>query len=148
MLAKRLGETRKIKFLAVVDDVKATSDEQFYWASKNHQMVGGTPVKLDTMLTKRKLCVQAVTLVIINRAEHILEKNFHKVKSILSYLPPSRQILVLSSTHTEQLDKIAGLFMKSPQLFKLDVPETDSSVMQVSCWRFRFSSLISPFSLM
>jgi len=133
MLAKRLGETSNIKFMAVVeDDDKAASDDQFYRASKNHQMVGGTPKKLDMMLTRRKLCVQAVSLVIINRAEHILEHYFHRVKSILSYLPPSRQILILSSKHTEQLDKIAGLFMKSPQLFKLNVPETDSSVMQDS----------------
>ncbi len=79
-------------------------------------IVVGTPGRVDDHLRKGTLKLDAVTTLVLDEADRMLEMGFQKeLDAIVEATPASRQTLLFSATFQDEIQKVAGRIMRKPQ---------------------------------
>jgi ATP-independent RNA helicase DbpA len=78
-------------------------------------IVVGTPGRLEDHLRKKSLDLGAVTTVVLDEADRMLEMGFQEsVEAIVRQTPESRQTLLFSATYPAEIQAIAKRVMRQP----------------------------------
>jgi ATP-dependent RNA helicase DeaD len=101
-------------------------------------IVIGTPGRTIDHINRGTLKLDNVRVVVLDEADEMLNMGFMEdVEKILDQVPPERQTLLFSATMPPPILKLAGRYMKDPELVKvvhkeLTVPMVDQVYSEVS----------------
>lgn len=92
-----------------------SSREQSEALENGVHIVVGTPGRVLDMMERERLYSEAVATVVLDEADKMLEMGFEdEVQGILNNLPSSRQTVLFSATFEEQIQNLAGRYLKEP----------------------------------
>ncbi|MDA8234336.1 MAG: DEAD/DEAH box helicase [Clostridia bacterium] len=107
-------------------------------ALKNRpQIIVGTPGRLMDHMRRRTIRLQQVEMVILDEADEMLNMGFiEDIKTILEEIPKESQILLFSATMPKQIEDLARVFLKNPELVRIQakemtVPNTEQSFIEI-----------------
>jgi superfamily II DNA/RNA helicase len=79
-----------------------------------------TPGRLLDHVGQRNVNLSQVQILVLDEADRMLDMGFMPdLQRILTLLPPVRQSLMFSATFSEEIKKLAGSFLKMPQLIEV-----------------------------
>jgi ATP-dependent RNA helicase DeaD len=115
---ERLGEHGGVRALAIYGGDSMT--RQIDGLKRGAQVVVGTPGRLLDLLRQGVLRLEAVTTLVLDEADQMLDMGFEKeVKQILERVPKSRQTLLFSATIPSEIEAIASRYLKEPERMML-----------------------------
>ncbi|HZN04368.1 MAG TPA: DEAD/DEAH box helicase, partial [Candidatus Polarisedimenticolia bacterium] len=115
---ERLGEHGGVRALAIYGGDSMT--RQIEGLKRGAQVVVGTPGRLLDLLRQGVLRLEAVTTLVLDEADQMLDMGFEKeVKQILDRVPKSRQTLLFSATIPSEIEAIASRYLKEPERMML-----------------------------
>ncbi len=86
------------------------------------QVVVGTPGRVMDLLQRGAMDLSKLRVVVLDEADRMLDIGFRKdIEKILRSCNPNRQILLLSATMPESVERLARQFMKDPE--EIDMSE-------------------------
>ncbi len=113
----------RIKSLAVFGGVSINPQMQ---AIRNVDILVATPGRLIELAKKKATKLGAVTALVLDEADKMLNLGFkEEVDKIISLLPKKRQNLLFSATLSDDIDNINQLILDSPTVIKI-ASEQDS----------------------
>ncbi|KAL7070903.1 hypothetical protein ACQ4LE_009661 [Meloidogyne hapla] len=78
-------------------------------------VVTGTPGRVFDMIRRRSLRTRSIKILVLDEADELLTKEFEEqIYDIYRYLPPSAQVVLVSSKLPSDVDKITDLIMTDP----------------------------------
>lgn len=94
-------------------------------------IIVGTPGRIEDHLTKGRLNLDHVNMLVLDEADRMLEMGFQSALDlIVDYCPSERQTLLFSATFPEQISSIANNIMQQPVHIEVaSVPE-ESNISQ------------------
>jgi ATP-dependent RNA helicase DeaD len=115
---ERLGEHGGVRALAIYGGDSMT--RQIEGLKRGAQVVVGTPGRLLDLLRQGVLRLEAVTTLVLDEADQMLDMGFEKeVKQILDRVPKARQTLLFSATIPSEIEAIASRYLKEPERMML-----------------------------
>ncbi len=112
-------------------------DRQLHGLKRGAQIVIGTPGRLIDHLERGSLKLDAVTQVILDEADEMLDMGFQEdLEKILEGVPEERQTVLFSATMQPGIRRLAQKFLKDPVTIKttpesLAVPSIEQAYMEV-----------------
>ena len=115
---ERLGEPGGVRALAIYGGDSMT--RQIEGLKRGAQVVVGTPGRLLDLLRQGVLRLEAVTTLVLDEADQMLDMGFEKeVRQILERVPKTRQTLLFSATIPSEIEAIASRYLKDPERMML-----------------------------
>ncbi len=75
----------------------------------------GTPGRVLDLLTRKKLVLRHLRMVVLDEADRMLDMGFQEdMEAILGATPPTRQTAFFSATFPESIETMSGAFQKNP----------------------------------
>lgn len=94
-------------------------------------IVVGTPGRVEKLLKIRRLPVDALTSLVLDEADRMLDMGFEEsIDAIIKRLPKQRQTLLFSATYPNKIRRIADRIMQDPEMVKVDATHDDVSIGQ------------------
>jgi ATP-dependent RNA helicase DeaD len=112
-------------------------ERQFRALKAGAQIVVGTPGRLIDHLDRGTLSLDAVTLVVLDEADQMLDMGFRDdIEAILSDTPRTRQTVLFSATMPKPILEITGRFQKNPEFVRVEhreltVPQVEQLYLEV-----------------
>jgi ATP-dependent RNA helicase DeaD len=79
-------------------------------------VIVATPGRLIDLINRKTVSLQSVRNVVLDEADEMLNMGFSEsIDEILSFVPPSRNMLLFSATMPEGIARIAKKYMRSPK---------------------------------
>jgi ATP-dependent RNA helicase DbpA len=103
-------------------------------ASLDHgaHCIVGTPGRLEDHLQRRTLNLKAVSTLILDEADRMLEMGFSEsIAGIVKKTPSSRQTLFFSATYPENIQTISRLYQKNSVNIKIDTKHKNFDIEQL-----------------
>ena len=96
------------------------------------EVVVGTPGRVLDHLNRRNLKLDKVKILVLDEADRMLDMGFiEDVKKIIGYCPLERQTLLFSATINQDINYLAGRYMKDPEFIETDSYVDPSKLKQV-----------------
>lgn len=88
---------------------------------KKPTIVVGTPGRLNELSRSRRLKLFDIQHIVLDEGDVLLSRD-HRVmiKNMISGSNPNRQVIVVSATITDEIERVAAQFMEDPQHIRLD----------------------------
>ncbi|MEO8000757.1 MAG: ATP-dependent RNA helicase DbpA [Arenimonas sp.] len=102
-------------------------------ASLTHEphIVVGTPGRIQELIDKEALKLDALQSVILDEADRMMDMGFlDAVKAILKKTPTTRSTWLFSATYPEEIRAISKQFQKNPTEITVETQHTDSVIHQ------------------
>lgn len=104
-----------VHILALVGGLPLRTDERVI-AERTPDVVVGTPGRVAALATSAVLSLEAVTVLVLDEADRLLEPSFHEdVRRICDIVPNGRQTMAFSATFPPWLRRTLQHIMQSPQ---------------------------------
>ncbi|GAB3287773.1 ATP-dependent RNA helicase DbpA [Parahaliea aestuarii] len=95
-------------------------------------IIVGTPGRIEEHLVKGTLQFDALTTLVLDEADRMLDMGFQpSLDAILEYLPSERQTLLFSATFPSGIEAIAQRVMQAPERVQMESTHDSSSIAQV-----------------
>lgn len=121
--------TGKLKILAVYGG--ASIDNQIRGLKKGVHIIVATPGRLIDLIGRRAAKLSAVTTVILDEADEMLNMGFlDSINEILEEVPEGRRTLLFSATMSAEINSIARKYMNKP--VEITIGTKNSSAENVS----------------
>ena len=96
------------------------------------EVVVGTPGRILDHLDRRNLNLNKVKILVLDEADRMLDMGFiEDVKKIIGYCPIERQTLLFSATINQDINYLAGKYMKNPEFIETASYVDPSKLKQV-----------------
>lgn len=102
-------------------------------ASLEHgaHIVVGTPGRILDHLQREYLTLEGLSTLVLDEADRMLDMGFFDdIATVAKQCPKERQTLLFSATYPEGIEKLARLFLRDPQLVKVEAPAAESTIEQ------------------
>jgi len=112
-------------------------DRQLRALHSGVHIVIGTPGRVMDHLRRRTLSLDAVSTVVLDEADQMLDMGFRDdIELILKKIPQKRQTLLFSATLPQPIIEISKRFMNKPEFVRVEyaeltVPQTEQSYIEV-----------------
>ncbi|WP_070000111.1 DEAD/DEAH box helicase [Cellulosilyticum sp. I15G10I2] len=94
-------------------------DRQIKKLKEKPHIIVGTPGRIMDLIKKKKITHQTIQTVIIDEADHLLERNeAATIKAILHSIPKEKQLCIFSATINKKTVDVIAPFMKDPITLK------------------------------
>lgn len=88
-------------------------------------VVVATPGRLLDLVDKNALSLRAVSTLVLDEADRLLEVGFaEELEGILALVPPERQTLLFSATYTPEVSSLASSLLRDP--VRIDVADVEA----------------------
>jgi len=125
----------------------APMDRQIRALRKGSHIVVGTPGRLLDHLRRGTFKTDSVRLAVLDEADRMLDMGFQEdMEGILSSLPPERQTLFFSATMNREVERLIGVFGKTPRKISVQKKELTVSSIDQSYYEVRHSSKVEVLS--
>lgn len=106
----------------------ANTKRQIERLKKKPTIVVGTPGRLNELSRSRRLKLFDIRHIVLDEGDVLLSRD-HRVmiKNMINGLNPERQIIVVSATITDEIERVAAEFMKDPQHIRLEKAQLPDS---------------------
>ncbi|MFZ4473326.1 MAG: DEAD/DEAH box helicase, partial [Limnohabitans sp.] len=95
-------------------------------------VVVGTPGRILDHLERGSLQLQAVTTLVLDEADRMLDMGFFDdIAKLVRQCPKDRQTLLFSATYPDGIAKLASQFMREPQNVKVQAQHDASKIRQI-----------------
>ncbi|HTA65310.1 MAG TPA: ATP-dependent RNA helicase DbpA [Xanthomonadaceae bacterium] len=102
-------------------------------ASLQHppHIVVGTPGRIQDLLTKEALFLDALKVLVLDEADRMLDMGFEEeINAIVKQVPAKRQTLLFSATWPESIRAISGRFQRDPVAVTIETTHADTAIEQ------------------
>jgi ATP-dependent RNA helicase DeaD len=90
-------------------------DKQIRALKKKTQIVVGTPGRVNDLINRRILKIDAIKHLVLDEADEMLNMGFkEELDEILKTTPKDKQVLLFSATMNQQIRRIASNYMQKP----------------------------------
>ncbi|MDD3170299.1 MAG: DEAD/DEAH box helicase [Candidatus Paceibacterota bacterium] len=104
---------------------------QFRSLKKNNDFVIGTPGRIKDMVQRKALNMARFKTVVLDEADRMLDMGFiADVKYLMEQMPAQKQILLFSATIPNEIEALAGKFLKEPVKISVKTREASANVNQ------------------
>ena len=95
-------------------------------------VVVGTPGRILDHLERGSLQLQAVTTLVLDEADRMLDMGFFDdIAKLVRQCPKDRQTLLFSATYPDGISKLASQFMREPQTVKVQAQHDAGKIRQI-----------------
>jgi superfamily II DNA/RNA helicase len=116
-----VGDCRGIRAVAVYGGVPLRKQAQ---AAKNAHVLVATPGRLQDLVDRRLVSLDAVSVLVLDEADRMLDMGFKpQVDKIVRLLTPNRQTMFFSATLDGEVGELARRYTHFPARFETDLPE-------------------------
>ncbi|MBO1911643.1 DEAD/DEAH box helicase, partial [Microvirga sp. 3-52] len=99
----------------------ANTKRQIDRLKKKPTIVVGTPGRLAELIQTKKLKIFEAKHIILDEGDLLLSRDHRvSIKNMISGANPDRQVVVVSATITDEIERVASEFMKEPLRIHLD----------------------------
>ena len=129
----KIGQYKGIRTLPIYGGQDI--ERQIRALAKGPQIVVGTPGRLMDHMRRRTLRLDAITTVILDEADEMLNMGFiEDVETILGQIPQGRQTMLFSATISPQVRNLADKFLQDPAFISIQPKEvTVPTIRQSYC---------------
>ena len=86
---------------------------------RNAEIVVGTPGRVLDHLRRKTLDLSNIKILILDEADRMLDMGFIRdITAIIRHTPRNRQTMLFSATIPREIRRLAGRFMKNPEIFR------------------------------
>ena len=131
----KIGQFKRIRTLPVYGGQEIS--RQIKALKRRPQIIVGTPGRLMDHMRRRTIRVNAVSIVVLDEADEMLNMGFvEDIRTILAEIPQDRQTLLFSASITKGVRNISSRFMINPQVINaaprdITVPSTTQHYIEV-----------------
>lgn len=94
-------------------------------------IIVGTPGRIEDHLRKRTLNLRAVTTLVLDEADRMLDMGFQEtIDKIIDQTPTPRQTLLFSATYPDEIEAIATRVMSNPVMAQVDTTHDEATIRQ------------------
>ncbi|MFD2167400.1 ATP-dependent RNA helicase DbpA [Thalassotalea euphylliae] len=94
-------------------------------------IIVGTPGRIEDHLSRGRLDLQHVNMLVLDEADRMLEMGFQSaLDNIVAQCPVERQTLLFSATFPEKIKAISGKMLRKPEHVKVESVHQESSIEQ------------------
>jgi ATP-independent RNA helicase DbpA len=95
-------------------------------------IVVGTPGRIQDLLTKKALRLDALTVLVLDEADRMLDMGFEEdIAAIVKQAPRKRQTLLFSATWPEPIRAISARVQRDPVAVTVDTTHADTAIEQM-----------------
>lgn len=117
-----IGRFKRIKVEAIFG--KASFEGQEKQLKQRCHVVVGTPGRLIDHVQRGTLNLDEIKTVVIDEADEMLKMGFiEQIQTLMDYLPDNRNMVLLSATMPEHIERLCQEYMKEPK--RIDVESED-----------------------
>ncbi len=116
-----VGRARKIRVASIYGGMPLRKQAQ---DAKGAQVIVATPGRLQDLLERRLISIDAVSVLVLDEADRMLDMGFKpQVDRIVRRLPAARQTMFFSATLDGEVGELARRYTRFPSRFEADLPE-------------------------
>lgn len=109
----------------------ASMHNQIYGLRRNHNIVIGTPGRLNDLKKQGKLNYAFYNNIVLDEVDRMMDMGFiNEIKFIIAHLPNNRQSLFFSATISKKIQDVIQTFLKNPITVSVKVHDTPVQVDQ------------------
>jgi superfamily II DNA/RNA helicase len=116
-----IGAARGLRAASVYGGVPLRKQAQ---AARGAQILVATPGRLQDLVDRRLVSLEAVSVLVLDEADRMLDMGFKpQVDRIVRLLPGQRQTMFFSATLDGEVGELARRYTRFPARFEADLPE-------------------------
>ena len=94
-------------------------------------IVVGTPGRLRALIERNSLVLDALSVVVLDEADRMLDMGFEKdLRAILQKAPSERQTLLFSATYPDAIQHLSAGYQRSPQHVRVDLEMAEGQLQE------------------
>lgn len=127
--ARKYAKFMKLNIVDVVGGMPYR--EQLRLLSRPVDVVVATPGRLIDHVSRRRLDLESVEVLILDEADRMLDMGFHDdVETIAKCCPPTRQTMLFTATLDRRMAQLAGALLRDPERVAVESAATAINVEQ------------------